>query len=73
MKGLRLFIQRARLGRGASLLEYGILVALVALISLASVGSLGIGVSDTLDLASRPLNGDFDNLAAGCSGPGGCK
>lgn len=71
MRGIRLFIYRARLGRGASLLEYGILIALVTLVCLAGVRSLGIKVSDKIDMASGPLNGDYSAYPGGCKGGNG--
>jgi Flp pilus assembly pilin Flp len=45
------------LERGASLVEYGIVVALISVLALAGVRSLGTSVADNADCVSLNLSG----------------
>jgi pilus assembly protein Flp/PilA len=42
--------------RGASMVEYGLLLALIAVIAIVAVRALGNGVSDKFDTVKNSLN-----------------
>ena len=41
--------------RGATMVEYGILVALIAVVSIAVIGALGLNVFDAFDFAQKEV------------------
>jgi pilus assembly protein Flp/PilA len=54
---LKAWIQlRARTERGASLVEYALLVALIAVVCIIAVTALGNGISGEFDKATEGLN-----------------
>lgn len=66
---------RERQVRGATAIEYALLVALLAVVIIGSLTSVGIGVSRTFDLvalSAAPLGSSAGGgVGAGASGGGG--
>jgi Flp pilus assembly pilin Flp len=48
--------QESRSQRGASMVEYALLVALIAVVAIAAVQTLGTGISDRLQSAANAIS-----------------
>lgn len=54
IRSLRRFLDE---DEGATMLEYGLMVALIAVVSIAAVGALGGSVQDLFELVYQTVNG----------------